>query len=202
MAPPSLSGPWISLEAWANSHGGMRPFHAVRDHRHTAQLPPRSSVTCDAMTIIRHAIFPDDKVAILDIWREFIANSPVNLDYQGNDAEFVNLPGKYAAPKGCVLLADRGGEIEGCIALREVSADICEMKRLYVRPSARGRKVGYKLVERLIEEARLAGYCEMRLDVQEKSVSARKLYETLGFIAAEPISFNPVLGASFLGLHL
>lgn len=154
------------------------------------------------MTIIRHAIFPDDKAAVLDIWREFIANSPVNLDYQGNDAEFVNLPGKYAVPKGCVLLADRDGEIEGCIALREVSADICEMKRLYVRPSARGRQVGHKLVERLIEEARLAGYCEMRLDVQEKSVSARKLYETLGFIDAEPISFNPVPGASFLGLHL
>jgi ribosomal protein S18 acetylase RimI-like enzyme len=74
------------------------------------------------------------------------------------------------------LLGDRGGEIEGCIALRGVSADICEMKRLYVRPSARGRQVGRKLVERLIEEARLAGYCEMRLDVQEKSVSARKLY--------------------------
>ncbi|EQB07094.1 acetyltransferase [Sphingobium baderi LL03] len=154
------------------------------------------------MTIIRHAIFPDDKAVVLDIWREFIANSPVNLDYQGNDAEFVNLPGKYTAPKGCVLLADRGGEIEGCIALREVSADICEMKRLYVRPGARGRQVGHKLIERLIEEARLAGYREMRLDVQEKSVSARKLYETLGFVAAEPISFNPVPGASFLGLHL
>jgi len=154
------------------------------------------------MTIIRHAIFPHDKAAVLDIWREFIANSPVNLDYQGNDAEFVNLPGKYAAPKGCVLLADRGGEIEGCVALREVSVDICEMKRLYVRPSARGRQVGHKLVERLIEEARLAGYREMRLDVQEKSGSARKLYETLGFVAAEPISFNPVPDASFLGLHL
>jgi putative acetyltransferase len=154
------------------------------------------------MTIIRHAIFPEDKAAVLDIWREFIVNSPVNLDYQGNDAEFTNLPGKYAAPKGCVLLACRGGEIEGCIALREVSAEICEMKRLYVRPNARGRQVGRKLIERSIAEARDAGYREMRLDVQEKSVSARKLYETLGFVAAEPISFNPVPGASFLGLHL
>ncbi len=154
------------------------------------------------MTIIRHAIFPDNEATVLNLWREFIANSPVNLDYQRNDAEFVGLPGKYAAPKGCVLLADSDGEIEGCIALREVSADICEMKRLYVRPNARGRQVGHKLAERLIEEARLVGYSEMRLDVQEKSVSARKLYETLGFVAAEPVSFNPVPGASFLGLHL
>lgn len=154
------------------------------------------------MTIIRHANFPEDLASVLRIWREFIANSPVNLDYQGNDAEFANLPGKYAAPKGCVLLADHHGEIEGCIAMREVNADICEMKRLYVRPSARGRNIGRHLAERLIAEARSAGYREMRLDVQEKSVPARRLYETLGFVTAEPISFNPVPGASFLGLCL
>jgi GNAT superfamily N-acetyltransferase len=154
------------------------------------------------MTIIRHAIFPRDIASVLSIWREFIANSPVDLDYQGNDSEFANLPGKYAAPKGCVLLADRNGEIEGCIALREVGTAICEMKRLYVRPSARGSNLGHKLVERLIAEARGAGYREMRLDVQEKSVSARRLYAAFGFVPAEPISFNPVPGASFLGRHV
>jgi len=154
------------------------------------------------MTIIRHARFPEDGIAVLSLWREFIANSPVNLDYQNNDAEFANLPGKYAAPKGCVLLADRNGEIDGCVALREVNADICEMKRLYVRPQARGRTVGRQLAERLIAQARSIGYREMRLDVQEKSASARRLYETLGFVAAEPISFNPVPGASFLGRRL
>src|SRR3546814_4528011 len=66
-----------------------------------------------AMVVIRHAIFPRDTASVLGIWREFIANSPVNLYYQNNYAEFANLPGKYAAPKGCVLLADREGEIEG-----------------------------------------------------------------------------------------
>lgn len=154
------------------------------------------------MTIIRQAVFPDDTASVLSIWREFIANSPVNLDYQGNDAEFANLPGKYATPNGCVLLADRNGEIDGCIALREVSTGICEMRRLYVRPYARGNQVGHNLVERLIAEARVIGYREMRLDVQEKSVSALKLYAAFNFIAAEPISYNPVPGASFLGLHL
>ncbi|HSG32965.1 MAG TPA: GNAT family N-acetyltransferase [Sphingomonadaceae bacterium] len=155
-----------------------------------------------AMTTIRHAKFPEDMASVLCIWQEFIAHSPVNLDYQGNDAEFANLPGIYAAPKGCVLLADRNGEIEGCIALREVSADICEMKRLYVRPHARGRNLGRLLAEQLIAEARKFGYAEMRLDVQEKSVSARRLYDALGFVTAEPISFNPVPGASFLGRRL
>ncbi|WP_156842085.1 GNAT family N-acetyltransferase [Novosphingobium aquimarinum] len=154
------------------------------------------------MTIIRHAIFPDDTASVLDIWREFIASSPVNLDYQKNDAELTNLPGKYAAPAGCVLLADRGGDIEGCVALRKVSAEICEMKRLYVRPRARDSHTGRKLVEQLIAQARTIGYREMRLDVQEKSVSARKLYAAFNFTPAEPVSFNPVPGASFLGLLL
>jgi ribosomal protein S18 acetylase RimI-like enzyme len=154
------------------------------------------------MTIVRRAIFPDDTTSVLSIWREFIANSPVNLDYQGNEADFANLPGKYAAPQGCVLLAGRGSDIEGCVAFRKVTNEICEMKRLYVRPYARGSHLGHDLVRRLILEARAAGYSEMRLDVMEKSVSARKLYEAFGFVAAEPVSFNPVAGASFLGLRL
>ena len=155
-----------------------------------------------AVTIIRRAEFPADSPAVLSIWREFIANSPVNLDYQANDAEFADLLGKYAAPKGCVLLADRGGEIEGCIAFRAVSTDICEMKRLYVRRDARGSRLGHALIEQLLAEARAVGYREMRLDVMEKSVSARELYKAFGFVVADPVSFNPVAGASFLGLHL
>lgn len=154
------------------------------------------------MIVIRPAEFPTDTLALLDIWREFISNSPVNLDYQGNDAEFTNLPGKYAAPEGCVLLAHQDGDVAGCVAFRRVSAEICEMKRLYVRSQARRNGLGNKLVERLIVEARSAGYREMRLDVMEKSLAARKLYGTFGFVAAEPISYNPVPGASFLGLRL
>lgn len=154
------------------------------------------------MTIVRHAIFPDDTALVLSIWREFIANSPVNLDYQSNEIEFANLPGKYAAPKGGVLLADRDCEVDGCVAMRQLTADICYMKRLDVRLSARSSDLGRELVERLIQRARVVGYREMRLDVQAKFVSARKPYADLGFAPADPISFNPVPGASFLGLHL
>ncbi len=154
------------------------------------------------MATIRHAIFPDDAASVLDIWREFIAQSPVNLDYQANGAEFTTLPGKYAAPEGCVLLADRDGDILGCVAMRRVTSAICEMKRLHVRPHARGVKLGDELVDRLIDEARAAGYREIRLDVQEKSASARALYARFGFVPADAITFNPVPGASFLGLEL
>lgn len=90
----------------------------------------------------------------------------------------------------------------GKAKLSQVTPEICKMKRLYVRPQAQGHHLGRALSESLIEDARAVGYNEMRLDVQAKFVPARRLYETLGFVAADPISFNPVLGASFLGLHL
>lgn len=154
------------------------------------------------MAIIRRAEFPTESAAVLSIWREFISNSPVNLDYQNNEVEFATFEEKYTAPKGCVLLAEANGAIEGCVAMRQVSPAICEMKRLYVRPAARGKHLGRELADRLIAEARAAGYREMRLDVQAKFLAARQLYAALGFVPAEPISFNPVPGASFLGLHL
>jgi putative acetyltransferase len=151
---------------------------------------------------IRHADFPADTNLVLGIWREFIADAPVNLDYQNNEAEFANMPGKYARPEGCVMLAEQGDGVAGSIAFRKVSAEICEMKRLFVRPHARGSGLGRALIERLIEEARASGYGEMRLDVMEKYFVARGLYEAFGFVDAEPISYNPVAGASFLGLKL
>lgn len=154
------------------------------------------------MTIIRRATFPTDSQIVLNIWREYIDTSPVNLDYQNNAVEFATFTEKYAAPGGCVLLAETRGTIEGCIAMRHVTAAICEMKQLYVRPDARGRGLDRALAERLIAEARAAGYREMRLDVQAKFASARTLYADLGFVPADAIAFNPVAGASFLGLQL
>jgi GNAT superfamily N-acetyltransferase len=153
-------------------------------------------------SVIRHARFPEDARAVLAIWREFVASPSVSLDYQGNEAEFADLPGKYAAPAGRILLADRDGAIMGCVALRKVSPAICEMKRLYVRPDARGTGLGRQLVERLLAEAREAGYEEMRLDVLEEFTEARQLYAQLGFAPADAVSFNPLPGTDFLGLRL
>lgn len=154
------------------------------------------------MTTIRHARFPEDAAEVLGIWREFVASPSVSLDYQGYEAEFADLPGKYAPPDGRLILAEGDGEVHGCIALRKVSGDICEMKRLYVRPRARGLGIGLHLVTRLIEEAREAGYAEMRLDVLAEFAQAKVLYRRVGFVSAAPVSFNPLPGTAFLGLKL
>jgi len=154
------------------------------------------------MPIIRPAIFPADNAEVLAIWREYVASPSVSLCYQNNEAEFANLPGKYAAPDGRLLLGVIAGRVMGCIALRRVSAEICEMKRLYVRPGARGNGLGRQLATRVIAEAKAAGYAEMRLDVLEEFTQARKLYDSFGFVPADPVTHNPIAGTSFLGLAL
>ena len=154
------------------------------------------------MALIRDAIFPEDGPAVLDIWREFVASPSVSLAHQNNQLEFDNIPGKYAAPDGCILLADRDGLIDGCVSIKRVDAEICEMKRLYVRPRARGAHLGYGLIESVISAARDLGYAEMRLDVLAEFVQARQLYAAFGFVPAQPISFNPIPGTDFLGLRL
>jgi putative acetyltransferase len=154
------------------------------------------------MIAVRPAQFPEDAEAVLDIWREYIASPSVSLDYQGTEAEFAELPGKYGPPSGALLLAERDGRIVGCVGFRRASDAICEMKRLYVRPEGRGENLGRRLVERLLVEAKSAGYGEMRLDVLEEFEHARKLYTALGFGSAEPVSFNPVPGTSFMGRNL
>ena len=100
------------------------------------------------------------------------------------------------------LLAVVEGRVVGCAALRRVEDGTCELKRVYVRPVARGMDLGRKLVEEMLRVAREAGYRRMCLDVLPEFVAAQRLYESLGFVTAEPVSFNPVPGTRFLALDL
>lgn len=154
------------------------------------------------MTTIRRATFPNDLTAVTAIFREYVRSPTANLDFQDYEQEFAELPGKYAEPDGCVLLAVVDGGVVGCAALRRVQGPTCELKRVYVRPAARGMDLGRKLVEEMLHAAKEAGYQRMCLDVLPEFVAAQRLYESLGFVEAEPVSFNPVPGTRFLALDL
>jgi putative acetyltransferase len=135
------------------------------------------------------------------LFEEYAASLPIALDFQGFAAEVAALPGAYAPPAGRLLVAE-DREPAGCVALRPLGGDVCEMKRLYVRPAYRARGVGHLLAARAIGEARGAGYRLMRLDTLPSMVSARRLYESLGFRETAPYTHNPVPGTAFLELRL
>ncbi|HEX5803825.1 MAG TPA: GNAT family N-acetyltransferase [Azospira sp.] len=154
------------------------------------------------MTEIRVASFPEDREPVVAIFREYVASPRANLDFQDYESEFADLPGKYAAPEGTLLLAWRDGAVVGCAALRPVDAHSCEMKRVYVRPAARGEGLGRRLVERIIAVAGDLGYSRICLDVLPEFTVAQRLYQTLDFRPASPVTFNPVPGTRFLALDL
>ncbi|MFP5462735.1 MAG: GNAT family N-acetyltransferase [Gammaproteobacteria bacterium] len=149
---------------------------------------------------IRLARFPRDAERVRGLFGEYADSLGVDLCFQGFEDELAGLPGKYAAPGGCVLLAWAGSEPVGCVALRPVDAERAEMKRLYLRPAARGLGVGRQLVERICERARGAGYRWVCLDTLPGMTAAAQLYRSMGFVAIEPYVFNPIPGAMFMGL--
>jgi len=125
-----------------------------------------------------------------------------DLEFQGFSKELATLPGAYAPPNGCILLAELGGKFVGCVALRHLEDKICEMKRLYVMPAYRGRDIGRNLTCSVILRARQIGYEKMRLDTVESMKEAKGLYLSLNFRTIEAYCFNPLENTSYMELDL
>jgi GNAT superfamily N-acetyltransferase len=137
------------------------------------------------------------------LFREYESWHGMDLCFQGYEQELADLPGKYARPSGCLLLAYSDEKLAGCIALRKLEDGICEMKRLFVRDGFRGQKIGIQLVENLIEEARKENYLTMRLDTFPAMMrKAMSLYESHGFREIPPYYNNPHEGVLFMELTL
>jgi ribosomal protein S18 acetylase RimI-like enzyme len=134
------------------------------------------------------------------LFEEYAVLLGIDLDFQHFNAELRHLPGEYAPPAGCLLLAQWHNEPAGCIALRQLGDGICEMKRLYVRPRFQGLGIGRALAEAVIREARTIGYARMRLDTLPSMTRARAMYAALGFRETAPYRYNPIEGTAFMEL--
>jgi ribosomal protein S18 acetylase RimI-like enzyme len=139
---------------------------------------------------------------IRQLFREYQESLNVDLCFQGFEEELAGLPGRYAPPKGALFVAVDGEKTAGCVALREIAPGVCEMKRLYVRPSTRGRGLGRRLAEAAIAEGRRLGYRLMRLDTLEQLREAIGLYESLGFRRIPSYYANPLPGVIYWELRL
>lgn len=151
---------------------------------------------------IRPARWPEDRALVRGLFREYADGLGVDLCFQGFDEELADLPGKYAPPAGRLLIAWDGGQALGCVALRPIDARSSEMKRLYLRPAARGTGLGRRLAERICDEARAAGYARICLDTLPSMGPALAVYAALGFEPTEPYVYNPIPGALFLARAL
>jgi putative acetyltransferase len=156
------------------------------------------------MLAIVHAETPEQIAAARELMLEYATALGFDLCFQGFDEEIRALPGKYARPNGRLLLAYCDGHIAGVAALRSLNdATVCEMKRLYVRPAFRGKLLGRALAERLIAEARDAGYQRMRLDtIPGKMDRAIALYREMGFKEVPAYYPSPVRETLFMELAL
>ena len=130
--------------------------------------------------------------------REYVAWVGLDLTFQDIDAELDGLPGDYAPPRGALLVAVDGPRYLAMIALRPLDERTAEMKRLYVRPDARGRGLARELISRLCDEAGRLNYAEIRLDTLPKMGDAQAIYERYGFVDIEPYYETPIVGTRFM----
>jgi putative acetyltransferase len=141
---------------------------------------------------------PDEVELVRTLFREYAASLDRDLSFQDFERELTELPGFYRV----ILLAELEGDVVGCAAVREFAPGIAELKRLYVRPTARGEGLGRALSVEAIERARRAGFASIRLDTLPEMTAATALYRGLGFHEIPPYRHNPIPGTRYFELDL
>jgi putative acetyltransferase len=138
-----------------------------------------------------------------ELFLEYAQSLGMNLCFQNFEQELASLPGHYAPPDGRLLLAEFDGQLAGCVALHKWEAGVCEMKRLYLRPSFRGKGLGRAIAETILAQARNMGYQSIRLDTIEPIMKdAVEMYRKLGFREIAPYRPNPIAGARYMERQL
>lgn len=139
---------------------------------------------------------------VRELFTQYADTLDFDLEFQGFSQELATLPGHYAPPQGCILLAEESGHFVGCVALRPLEDKVCEMKRLYLRSNYRGRGIGRMLACSVIDRAREIGYEKMRLDTIATMKKARTLYYSLEFRNIKAYRYSPLDKPSFMELEL
>ena len=151
---------------------------------------------------IKPAVTKTEIEEVRKLFREYEAFLAADLCFQSFEEELASLPGQYVRPHGDLLIGLVGEKIVGCVAVRRLDDDICEMKRLFVRPEARGTGLGRRLAQEIIMIAQSFGYSLMRLDTLDRLTEAMHLYKKPGFQKIDPYYENPLPGVVYWELGL
>lgn len=87
--------------------------------------------------MIAKAIEDNDLREVKSLFLEYASSLGFDLSFQKFEEEVERLPGEYSAPEGCILLALEDSAIAGCVVMRKITENVCEMKRLHVRRKRR-----------------------------------------------------------------
>jgi putative acetyltransferase len=145
---------------------------------------------------------PEEMPLVRKLFEEYAASLDIDLCFQDFESELETLPGGYGPPEGTIIVAISDGEPAGCVALRRIEKDTCEMKRLYVKPEHRGKGIGRALAGAVIECAREMGYASIKLDTLESMTEANALYVSLGFTECARYRHNPCEHPVYMELSL
>jgi GNAT superfamily N-acetyltransferase len=152
--------------------------------------------------VVTRAETSDDYALGRSLFEEYARTLGVDLCFQDFSAELERLSVMYGPPAGTLLMARLGSDTAGCVGLRAFRDDVCEMKRLYVRPAFRGRHLGRRLAEEAVRRARETGYRMMVLDTLSSMEAAHELYVSMGFTPSRAYYPNPLPGVKYFALDL
>jgi 2-haloalkanoic acid dehalogenase type II len=189
---------WINRRGRAVPEGEVAPDYVAKDLAGLLDIleagaPRVRLIQVDSPLALDH---------IRTLFAEYAVSLGIDLGFQHFEEELDSLPGAYAPPGGRLVLAAYGVQVAGCVALQPLEGELCEMKRLYVRPALRGKGIGRALVTAAVAHARMAGYVRMRLDTLPSMGAAIAMYRALGFTDIAAYRYNPIQGARYMELDL
>ena len=129
--------------------------------------------------------------AAVTLFKEYAQGLGIDLQFQQFDQELLVIPTRYGPPQGELWLIQDGDQWVGCAALKQLDEHTCELKRMYIQPTYRGRGLADQLMEQALTTGRDLGYQIMKLDSLRRLTPALKLYQRFGFRETVPYNYNP-----------
>ncbi|MEM1337362.1 MAG: GNAT family N-acetyltransferase [Bacteroidota bacterium] len=154
------------------------------------------------ITLIEVTSDSDYQIAV-QLFREYAVDIGIDLEFQHFSKEIETIKSQYARPEGVLFIAHHNTHsVSGCVGIRALEGEICELKRMYVKTEARGLGIGKHMLEKSIAMGKELGYQKMRLDTLSTMHTAIGLYKKMGFYEIKPYRFNPFSGAKYFEIGL